>query len=69
MSRRPQSGRAKDDDTYQKLRRQAMDNDYEGFWNTIHEYEDERFKENVKMVIVAGLFGLFMYGCYYIFLK
>jgi hypothetical protein len=61
--------RGKHDETYQKLRRQAADDDYEGVWNTIHEYEHERFKETARIIAVAVLFGLLMYGCYYIFLK
>jgi hypothetical protein len=69
MSRKPQSVRGKYDETYQELRRRALDDDYEGFWNVIHDYEHKRFKETAKVVVVAMLFGLFMYGCYYIFLK
>jgi hypothetical protein len=61
--------RGKHDETYQKLRRQAADDDYEGFWNTIHEHEHEQFKQTARVVIVAAIFGLLMYGCYYIFLK
>lgn len=42
----------KHDETYQKLRRLAQEDDYEGFWQTIHDYEHERFKENAKGIAV-----------------
>jgi len=69
MSRKPQNIRGKYDDTYQELKRRALADDYEGFWNVIHDYEHERLKETGKIIVVAVLFGLLMYGCFYIFLK
>ena len=45
MSRKPQNIVGKYDDTYQELKRRALADDYEGFWNVIHDYEHERLKE------------------------
>jgi len=61
--------RGKYDEFYQRMRNRALDDDYEGFWNAIHDYEHERFKENARIVVVALFFGLLMYGCFYIFFK
>ena len=42
------SVRGKHDETYQKLRRLALEDDYEGFWQVIHDYENERSKDTFK---------------------
>ena len=69
MSKKPQNMRGKHDETYQRLKRLATDDNYEEFWEAIREYESERFRETVKIVDVTLLFGLVTYGCYYFFLK
>ena len=69
MSRKLQNVRGKHDETYQELKRLALDDNYEGFWNAIHNYENERLKGTGKVIVVALLFGLLIYGCFYIFLK
>ena len=69
MARNPQNVRGKYDDTYQELKRHALADDYEGFWNAIHDYERKRLREVRIILIAAVLFGLLMYGCIYIFQK
>jgi hypothetical protein len=64
MTRKLQNVRGKYGETYQELRRRTLDDDCEGFWNAIHDYEHERFKETARVVVVAILFGLFVYGCF-----
>jgi hypothetical protein len=66
MSSKPQNARAKHDETYQKVKRLVAEDNYEGFWEAIHEYENERLKDVGKVAVAAVLFGLIIYGCYHL---
>jgi hypothetical protein len=46
------SVRGKHDETYRRLSSLALEDDYEGFWQAIHDYERERFKETAKIIAV-----------------
>ncbi|MGC2751917.1 MAG: hypothetical protein WCA40_06085, partial [Candidatus Acidiferrum sp.] len=52
MGRKPQSVRGKYDETFQELKRRALADDYEGFWEVVHDYEHKRFKETAKTIAI-----------------
>lgn len=60
---RHETARAKHDRIYQELKRRILANDYDGFWEVMHEHER---KTNQRTLRFVGSFALILILVWYL---